>query len=1018
MLDKSLSRRSFFKVAAATAGAVALAGGHVRNVLEDTAYAAPEATQDEVKIIHSTCRGCGKMECGNLITVRNGRVVHLEGDHRAVATRGNLCVKGRSATQALYHPDRIRYPLIRTTPKGEDPKWKRVSHAEAIQYMADGFNSVIEKYGQHSIKCLHGTGRITTYATEAYPTYLIQTANTGSPAGILCKGPRLSSAAMICFPGAHWCNLIDGQKVNFQWGTNQEVSNYDNSCRVTVDEHVRAETTICVGPRMQNLGKEADIWIDLRPGTDDAVALGLLHQAVFNPNCHIDMMFVKKWTNAPFLYVEDMEPSGWTWCEWDKIEGKQEMGYYPLNIRTRILKESDLVEGGNVRKMAVWDTKSNGIVFFDTQTCLWDGQTEYQYPDLEKDCVEYKGGILAKDPGFPVDIDPAIEGSFQVTLKDGRTVTAEPVWEMFKRHLAPWTPEHTEEITGVFAQKFIDAAEAYCEEPGKGGIVFNLPLEHVGNSIQTTMLPLILSALMNNIDSPGGQRGCENMFFTMDTFFQYHIPWANNTLDPKEQAKVVGGDRFPLTPFFQMVGGAALYHDPISAAEAILYDDPYPLRAMISNSGQHFNSGNAWMNWQAFETLDFFGGWELWHSPTIELADVVMPAAHFLEVSVLRYTQGGEGAIGAQVQAVKRQGDASWDSADICCELSKAMGYEYWPTQNRPLPQWPDEWLKPWPTERDMLNMSVLPMRRKLPAKIGGIDGIQIADHLDIAVPAPDGNILRCDDWDEYVEQYQKHSQWNLKEISPFGYYYRFQWGHFRPRDSANPFAPKVPGFNTPTGKFEILSTILESYHGPNTQWVEAPGSYNGIPGYREPVESPFSSPELYKEYPIIVTTGRRNPLYFHNEGRQQPWLRELTPCATFQIHPDTAAELGIEQGDWCWIETKRGRIRQVADLFYGIRPGTVECDHQWWYPELSAPKHGWDLSNVNVLVSMDHESQDPIIGTCNCRGYLAKIYKATPENSPFGNPCPCDDDGTEIIHTATDPRLKEWLPTYEYEVI
>lgn len=518
------------------------------------------------------------------------------------------------------------------------------------------------------------------------------------------------------------------------------------------------------------------------------------------------------------------------------------------------------------------------------------------------------------------------------------------------------------------------------------------------------MLPLMLSALMNNIDSPGGQRGCENMFFTMDTFFQYHIPWANNTLDPVEQAKVVGGDRFPLTPWFQMVGGAALYHDPISAAEAILYDDPYPIRGMISNSGQHFNSGNAWQNWQAFESLDFYGGWELWHSPTIELADVVLPAAHFLEVSVLRYTQGGEGAIGAQVQCVERQGEASWDSADICGELSKEMGYEYWPTQNKPLPVWPDKWMKPWPTEKDMLDMSVLPMNPDLA--------------FPISVPAPDGTQLHAKDWDDYVAQYQEHSQWNLKEISPFGYYYRFQWGHFRPRDASNPNAPFVPGFNTPTGKFEILSTLLESYHGKNTKWQEAPGSYNGIPGYREPVESPYSSPELYKEYPIILTSGRRNPLYFHNEGRQQPWLRELTPCPSFQIHPDTAAELGIEQGDWCWIESKRGKIRECADLFYGIRPGTIECDHQWWYPELSAPKHGWDLSNVNVLVNMDHESQDPICGTCNCRAYLVKVYKATPENSPFGNPCPCDDDGTEIIHTATDPRLKEWLPTYEYEVV
>ena len=137
------------------------------------------------------------------------------------------------------------------------------------------------------------------------------------------------------------------------------------------------------------------------------------------------------------------------------------------------------------------------------------------------------------------------------------------------------------------------------------------------------------------------------------------------------------------------------------------------------------------------------------------------------------------------------------------------------------------------------------------------------------------------------------------------------------------------------------------------------------------------------------MTSGRRNPLYFHNEGRQQPWLRELTPCPSFQIHPDTAAELGIEQGDWCWIESKRGKIRECADLFYGIRPGTIECDHQWWYPELSAPKHGWDLSNVNVLVNMDHESQDPICGTCNCRAYLVEGVQSHAGEQPVRQPVP-----------------------------
>ena len=60
----------------------------------------------------------------------------------------------------------------------------------------------------------------------------------------------------------------------------------------------------------------------------------------------------------------------------------------------------------------------------------------------------------------------------------------------------------------------------------------------------------------------------------------------------------------------------------------------------------------------------------------------------------------------------------------------------------------------------------------------------------------------------------------------------------------------------------------------------------------------------------------------------------------------------------------------------------------------------------VNQLI--DHYAQDPHVGTSNLRAYQVKIYKATPENSPFNNPVPCDSTGTPIIHTSDDPRLKE----------
>ena len=111
-------------------------------------------------------------------------------------------------------------------------------------------------------------------------------------------------------------------------------------------------------------------------------------------------------------------------------------------------------------------------------------------------------------------------------------------------------------------------------------------------------------------------------------------------------------------------------------------------------------------------------------------------------------------------------------------------------------------------------------------------------------------------------------------------------------------------------------------------------------------------------------------------------------------------------------IETEWGKIRECADLYYGVDRNTVNLEHTWWYPEVNEHGHGLELSAVNQLI--DRNAQDPISGSSNLRAYQVKIYKATPENSPFGNPVPCDSEGNEIIHDPSDPRLKEWLPTYE----
>ena len=95
------------------------------------------------------------------------------------------------------------------------------------------------------------------------------------------------------------------------------------------------------------------------------------------------------------------------------------------------------------------------------------------------------------------------------------------------------------------------------------------------------------------------------------------------------------------------------------------------------------------------------------------------------------------------------------------------------------------------------------------------------------------------------------------------------------------------------------------------------------------------------EEYPIILTTGRRIPVYFHSEHRQLPWCRELWPAPRLELNPADAEKLGLKQGDWAWIETAWGKVRQCVDLYHGIAPGWANAEHAWWFPELPAPTHG-----------------------------------------------------------------------------
>ncbi|UCE56648.1 MAG: hypothetical protein JSV31_14740, partial [Desulfobacterales bacterium] len=174
----------------------------------------------------------------------------------------------------------------------------------------------------------------------------------------------------------------------------------------------------------------------------------------------------------------------------------------------------------------------------------------------------------------------------------------------------------------------------------------------------------------------------------------------------------------------------------------------------------------------------------------------------------------------------------------------------------------------------------------------------------------------------------------------------------------------KEIGFRTPTKKVELYSTILEGW------------GLDPLPKYTEIAESPVSTPELAEKYPYILNAGLRTPTFFHSANRMIPWLREIRPDPILEIHPETAKKHGIQEGDWVWIESPRGRVKERAKLNDGIDPRVIVAEHGWWYPEIKTPDHGWDISNINILTDNSPESTDPVVGATSLRVLLCNISR------------------------------------------
>ncbi|TYB35651.1 MAG: molybdopterin-dependent oxidoreductase, partial [Flexistipes sinusarabici] len=268
----NVSRRNFIKLSAAAATAASVGINFPKNV---------KAQENMDRWVKGACRFCGT-GCGVYVGVKNGKAVAIKGNPDAKTNFGFLCVKGFLAYKVMYHPDRLKYPMIRQ----KDGNFKRVNWDKALDHVADKFKYLQNKYGKDAV-AYYGSGQCMT--EESYTFNKLW--KGGFRSNMVEGNPRLCMASAV---GGYVSTFssdepvgsyadIEKSKCIFLVGSNTSECHPIIFRRVMRHKLNNPDVKIIVcEPRKTNTAKIADLWLPVDPGTDLAVFHSMAREIIKN----------------------------------------------------------------------------------------------------------------------------------------------------------------------------------------------------------------------------------------------------------------------------------------------------------------------------------------------------------------------------------------------------------------------------------------------------------------------------------------------------------------------------------------------------------------------------------------------------------------------------------------------------------------------------------------------------------------------------------------------------------------
>lgn len=902
----AISRRGFLQ-ATAIAGLAAVAGETCLANATPGRSRAYAAEGEETKIIKTCCAGCvGR--CGVLAHVRNGRVVKLEGDPDHVYSRGDMCAKGLSFIQALYNPNRIKYPMRRAGERGEN-KWERISWDEALQEIGQQMMEINDKYGGESLLVGHGGGGHTYYVNVANRFAHVFGGFVFEPGGLQCLQPRQTTQRLmwgsnnIDFVGYEgMCTeYFKGEETKclVLWGINPAASNIASAERAVSEMRANGTKTVAIDPRFTPDASKADVWLPVRPGSDLALMLCWIKYIIDHDLW--DKEAVYKWSNLPFL----------------------------VNLETKLTLKPE----------------EAGLEGDETTYVVWDKKTGYAQPL----------------PFYPFNEDLDIDLTGGPYVVNG--IECKPAFQLLKERVNEWTLEKTAQTCWLDADKIEEAIRLYTDN-APSDLVVGMACDHTVHSAQAGMAQFILQTIMGNFCRPGN---------FMQQFDGDHPYWSDPGMlqhfMPEEQyVKRFGAIEYKAANNKEWTHNSLLL-------EAMISGEPYRPHIIIERSGNKLlNMPNAERWAEAFEKTDLIVHHYMYPTSFSMYADYLLPAPEWLEST---WTVGLEHRV-----YVRQPATHLWEGVEepmlfsLLAKTLADMGHQKFIDSFDPEKCKPGEDNVPANFAKSLGAGGQIPWWNSMEDMF---DKVFASNEADMTFSELKETIER-DGWYQAVtdEEYQQFGVY--KQIDP----------------ETN--APN--GFGTPSGKLEMYAeqvTIMGRTGAPYSLYElpPAPVDYDPLPYYREPSESPLN-PE-FADFPLVLTGGHV-PVYTHCTLRNVPWLRERFPVPNLSINPADAEKFAVADGDWVWVESKRGKTQGLAKVTAEVNPGVVHMERFWFPEKLGTDTHGYKEMNVNMLTDDQCQFND-IIGSCTYRGFQVKVYKA--DSAPAG--------------IYLEPQeFESWLPDYE----